>query len=45
MKKRQNLKHTESKKKRKDVVQSTLLGGKGIARQDNAEEKTVTEKH
>jgi len=44
-KKRQNLNHTQSKKKKKDVVQSTLLGWKVIARQDNVEDKMVTEVH
>ena len=44
-KKGQNLNHTQNKKKKKDVVQSTLLGGKVIARQDNVEDKTVTEVH
>ena len=31
--------------KKKELVQSTLLGGKVIVRQDNVEDKTVTEVH
>ena len=37
--------HTQNKKTKKDVVQSTLLGGKVFARQDNVEDKMVTEVH